>query len=107
METSDAQAIAIDSDGDTYVAGYTSSTTFPGAPPLTPNPTAGFLVKLDNNRNGPLYTVFLGAQISGVAVVKHKGLINGLITYPSLHGGYAVYGREGYFQPGCFRSQAE
>jgi hypothetical protein len=52
------------------VACYTSSTTFPGAPPLTPNPIAGFLVKLDNNGNGPFYTVFLEAQINGMAVVK-------------------------------------
>ena len=28
--------------GDIYIAGDTSSTTFPGAPPITPNPTAGF-----------------------------------------------------------------
>jgi Beta-propeller repeat len=82
--SSDAAAIATDADGDTYVAGNTSSTTFPGAPPLTPNPTAGFLVKLDKNGNGPLYTVFLGAQINGVAVVKPKSL-NGLLTYPTLY----------------------
>src|SRR5262249_47723277 len=36
-------AISADADGETWVAGNTSSTTFPGAPPLTPNPTAGFL----------------------------------------------------------------
>jgi hypothetical protein len=81
---SNAAAIATDADGDTYVAGNTSSTTFPGAPPLTPNPTAGFLVKLDKNGNGPLYTVFLGAQINGVAVVKPKSF-GGLITYPTIY----------------------
>jgi len=83
--TSAAQAIAIDSGGDTYVAGYTSSTNFPGAPTLTPNPTAGFLIKLDNNGNGPLYTVFLGAQINGVVAVLPKAVVNGLITYPSIY----------------------
>ena len=62
--------IATDADGDTWVVGNTSSTTFPGAPPLTPNPTAGFLVKLDKNGNGPLYTILLGASINGVAVIK-------------------------------------
>jgi hypothetical protein len=82
--SSDAAAIATDADGDTYVAGNTSSTTFPGAPPLTPNPTAGFLVKLDKNGNGPLYTIFLGAQINGVAVVKPKSF-NGLLTYPTIY----------------------
>jgi hypothetical protein len=62
--------IATDADGDTWVVGNTSSTTFPGAPPVTPNPTAGFLVKLDKNGNGPLYTILLGASINGVAVIK-------------------------------------
>jgi hypothetical protein len=37
---------------------------------VTPNPTAGFLVKLDKNGNGPLYTILLGASIDGVAVIK-------------------------------------
>ncbi|MBB5341567.1 SBBP repeat-containing protein [Tunturiibacter gelidoferens] len=83
--SSDGQAIATDADGDTWVAGNTSSTTFPGAPPITPNPTAGFLVKLDKDGNGPLYTVFLGAQISGVAVVKPAERLGGIITYPTIY----------------------
>ncbi|HMK23601.1 MAG TPA: SBBP repeat-containing protein, partial [Terriglobales bacterium] len=64
------KAIATDADDDTWVAGSTSSTTFPGAPPIRPNPSAGFLVKLDKNGNGPIYTVLLGASINGVAVIK-------------------------------------
>jgi Beta-propeller repeat len=83
--SSAANAIAMDRDGDVYVAGYTSSTSFPGAPPLTPNPTAGFLVKMDNNGNGPLYTVFLGAQISGVAVTEPPLRTVGLPTYPTIY----------------------
>jgi hypothetical protein len=83
--SSAANAIAMDRDGDVYVAGYTSSTSFPGAPPLTPNPTAGFLVKMDNNGNGPLYTVFLGAQISGVAVTEPPLRTVGFPTYPTIY----------------------
>jgi len=86
-----AFAIATDAAGDTYVVGSTSSTTFPGAPPITPNPTAGFLVKLDKDGNGPLYTVFLGAQISGVAVVKPHSVV--LPTYPIIYtAGYRFAG---------------
>jgi hypothetical protein len=71
-DSSIAHGIAADPDGNAYVVGWTFSTTFPGAPPIMPNPSAGFLVKLDRNGVGPLYTVFLGARIGGVAVVKPR-----------------------------------
>jgi hypothetical protein len=47
------QGIGLDSYGDAYVVGSTTSMTFPGAPPVTPNPTAGFLVmtRLDRGRS--------------------------------------------------------
>ena len=80
-----ASAIATDAGGDTYLVGNTSSSTFPGAPPVTPNPTAGFLVKLDKDGNGPLYTVFLGAAINGVAVVKPVQRIGVVPTYPVIY----------------------
>jgi Beta-propeller repeat len=64
--------IATDEAGNAYVVGSTSSTSFPGAPPIKPNPTAGFLVKLDPNGVGPLYTTFLGLRINGVAVNKPR-----------------------------------
>lgn len=65
-------AIATDADGETWVVGGTTSTTFPGGPPITPNPSAGWLVKLDKNGTGPLYTVFLGAEIEAVTAVKPR-----------------------------------
>ena len=68
--SSTGNAIASDPDGNIWVVGSTSSTTFPGAPPIKPNPTAGYLVKLDNKGNGPIYTVLLGASVNGVAVIK-------------------------------------
>ena len=87
-----ASAIATDAEGDTYVVGSTSSTTFPGAPPIVPNPTAGFLVKFDIDGNGPLYTVFLGAQISGVAVVRPRSF-GAVVTYPTIYtAGYRFTG---------------
>jgi hypothetical protein len=88
-----ASGIATDAAGDTYLVGSTSSTTFPGAPAITPNPTAGFLVKLDNNGNGPLYTVFLGAVIEAVAVVKPVPRFPALPTYPLIYtAGYRFTG---------------
>lgn len=88
-----ADAIATDAAGDTYLVGSTSSTTFPGAPPVTPNPTAGFLVKLDSSGNGPLYTVFLGAEVEGVKVVKPVPHIVAQLTYPTVYtAGYRFVG---------------
>jgi len=60
-------AIAVQG-GNVYVAGNTSSTSFPGAPAITPNPTAGWVVKLAPQLNGLNYTTFLGASINGIAV---------------------------------------
>jgi len=62
-----ATAIAVQG-GNVYVAGNTSSTSFPGAPAITPNPTAGWVVKLAPQLNALYYTTFLGASINGIAV---------------------------------------
>ncbi len=61
-----------------------SSTTFPGAPPIRPNPTAGFLVKLDKNGNGPLYTILLGAAVNGVAVIKSRPRVVVQPAFPTI-----------------------
>jgi hypothetical protein len=85
--------IATDAAGDTYVVGSTSATNFPGEPPITPNPTAGILVKLDKNGEGPIYTFLLGAQINAVAVYKPPTPIGRLLTYPTIYtGGYRYSG---------------
>lgn len=76
--------IATDADGDTWVVGSTSSTDFPGGPPITPNPAAGFLVKLDKNGNGPLYTMFLGESINSVAVLKPRPRIAAQPTFATI-----------------------
>ncbi len=94
---SDGYGIAIDADGEAFVVGSTTSTTFPGAPPATPNPTAGFLVKLDKNGVGPLYTVLLGAAVHGVAVVKPVNHLGGVVpTYATIFtAGYRFTGGTG------------
>jgi Beta-propeller repeat len=78
------QGIATDVSGNAWVVGATTSHSFPGAPPLTPNPYAGFVMKLDPSGNGPIYTVLLGAQINGAAVFKPKPRIP-LPTYPLIY----------------------
>ena len=60
-------AIAVQG-GNVYVAGNTSSTSFPGAPAITPNPTAGWVVKLAPQLSSLDYTTFLGASINSIAV---------------------------------------
>ncbi len=49
------------------------STDFPGATPIPINPTAGFLSKLSPTLNALDFTMFLGAQINGIAVLKPAG----------------------------------
>jgi hypothetical protein len=87
------QGIGLDLNGDAYVVGDTTSTTFPGAPPLTPNPTAGFLVKMDKNGLGPIYTVFLGAAINSVAVFQPRSHSVVVPSYPTIYtAGYRFTG---------------
>ena len=67
-----------------YVSGYTSSTTLPGAPAITPNPTAGFVTKFARFLTGIDYTQFLGAQINGFAVTqpaRFPSILNRPILY--------------------------
>ena len=78
-----AHGIASDPAGNAYVVGTTSSTSLPGAPPIHPNPEAGFLMKFDPSGNGPLYTTFLGLKINGVAVDKRPPII--VPTYATIY----------------------
>jgi hypothetical protein len=54
--------------GEVYVSGATSSSAFPGAPVLKPNPTAGFVTRLWPTLSGVQYTTLLGATINGIAL---------------------------------------
>jgi hypothetical protein len=61
-----ANAIAIDSAQNVYVAGLSATGLFPGANPINVNPSAGFLTKL----HPKLYTIdsaiFLGAAVTSI-----------------------------------------
>jgi Beta-propeller repeat len=68
------RSIALNAAGEVYVAGDTSSTNFPGIPPFTPNPTAGFVSKLSPDLSTLLFTTLLGAEVDGVAVLNNSTL---------------------------------
>jgi hypothetical protein len=64
-------SIALNRNNEVYVGGWTRTTVgFPGAPALTPNPTAGFLTKLSPGLDKLGFTTLLGAQINGITVPK-------------------------------------
>jgi hypothetical protein len=63
-------AIVSDDARGVYVAGGTSSSHFPGAPALVPNPTAGFVSKFSYNLSQLRYTKLLGANVYGIALLK-------------------------------------
>jgi hypothetical protein len=85
-------AIAMNSGGEIYVAGDTSSTTLPGAPAITPNPTAGFFTKLNSTLSSLSYTVFLGAKINGLVVTQPFPRLP-IFTYPTIYtAGYRYTG---------------
>jgi hypothetical protein len=64
-------AIASDADkssaGGVYVAGSTTSSHFPGATSLTPNPSAGFVSKFSHDLSLLHRTTLLGADVNGIA----------------------------------------
>jgi Beta-propeller repeat len=64
-------AIASDADksslGGVYVAGITTSSHLPGAPSITPNPSAGFVSKFSHDLSLLHRTTLLGAAVNGIA----------------------------------------
>jgi hypothetical protein len=64
------RSIAINNRGEVYVAGDTFSANFPGPSPITPNPTAGFLVKFPSTLASLGFRIYLGAQINSIYVPR-------------------------------------
>jgi hypothetical protein len=62
------RSIALNNNGEVYVAGDTFTTDFPGPSPIAPNPTAGFLVKFPSNLSLLSFRIYLGAQINSIAI---------------------------------------
>jgi hypothetical protein len=67
-------SVAVGPDGNVYVGGNTTSNLLIGAPPLEPNPEFGFVSKLWANAAGAIYTVRLGAYVTGVAAGSYASV---------------------------------
>jgi len=65
--TVSGNSIAINSLGDIYIAGTTSTGVFPGTSPITVKPTAGFVSEFDYKLLTLKTSKFLGAAVNGVA----------------------------------------
>jgi hypothetical protein len=65
-------SIAVDSAGNAYVTGHTTSTTFPGVSGSSIQPTTGgsneaFVTKIDSSGNAIVYSTFLGGPYVDMA----------------------------------------
>ena len=64
--------IALDSGGNAYVAGYTTSTNFPPMNPIQSTPAGGFVTKLNSSGNALDYSTYIGGGpndfAAGIAV---------------------------------------
>ena len=84
--TSSVTSIGRNSNGEIYVGGTTNGWQgFPGAPQVTPNPSAGYLSKLSGNLNSALWTQFQGAAVSGLAIQPSTSRISQIL------GGATIY----------------
>lgn len=80
-----ATGISVQPNEQVYIAGYTSSTTLPGAPAIIPNPSAGFVTKFAPFLTGIDYTQFLGAQINGFAVTQSASRFPWMLPHTNLY----------------------
>ena len=64
------RTIALNGSGEVYVGGSTASTDFPGPSPITPNPTAGFLVKFAPSLSALGFRIYLGSQVNSIAIAR-------------------------------------
>jgi hypothetical protein len=66
---SQGNAIAINNAGEVYVGGYTEGSNFEGKPiGFTPNPYAGYVIKLAPNLRSYSWLNYLGASVTSLAV---------------------------------------
>lgn len=81
-------AIALNGADEVYIAGTTTSTTFPGASSLyfTPASPAGFVSKFTPDLTGLLFTAVLGTSVQGVAVSETVPSVNPAQIYAAGYG---------------------
>jgi len=84
-------SVAVWLDGSVYVGGQTTSNQLIGAAPLEPTPEFGFVSKLNPNGAGAIYTVRVGAWVTGVAVATLSNSIGPIHLPPTVKAGAGPY----------------
>jgi hypothetical protein len=83
--TDTADAIALDTDGNAYVTGLTTSNDFPGAV-NPPGATGGFVAKIDPTGSHLVYSTYIGSAVGqGIAVdIANQAYVVGYIESAGL-----------------------
>lgn len=95
-----ASGLALDSGGDAYVVGSTTSTDFPPRNPLPSETGGGFVTKLNPSGNALVYSTYLGGgsgDFAGAVAVDGTG--NAYVTGGTKNPGFKT--TSGVFQPMC------
>jgi hypothetical protein len=83
--SSSALSITKNSRGEVYVGGMTTGYLgFPGAPPITPNPSAGYVTRLSADLTSVGWTRFLGAQVNSLVAWQSRFRFPFRGTYPTI-----------------------
>jgi hypothetical protein len=82
------QSIALNAEGEVYVAGLTTAATFPQNGPLVPNPTAGIIAKLSPDLSTLYYSRQQGTQLDSVALRETVPSVTPAQIFTSGEAGY-------------------
>ncbi len=95
-----ANGIALDSGGNAYVVGSTTSTDFPTRNPLPSETGDGFVTELNSSGNALVYSSYLGGGTGDFAgAVAVDGAGNAYVTGGTKNPGF--FTTNGVFQPTC------
>jgi Beta-propeller repeat len=95
-----ATGLALDSGGNAYVVGSTTSTDFPPKNPLPSETAGGFVTELNSSGNALVYSTYLGASTNDIAsAVAVDATGNAYVTGATKTKGFIT--TPGVLQPAC------